>query len=379
MTGEKLDGVLHRVASSFEKSSYGDVNGVHVPRLAVGFREDWTIDHGETKDTFYVQRCQIGTKELVEALDKEVSDETVARSVLTLMHEVCGHSRQVNHEFNRDMPLCTVLALNHHTCRHSPLYYGLDEHGNPTQAYFRQPHEIAAQYMGIKCTYEFLCGLWDDEARAEAAVAAVHNNLITKDSAYIQKPFGGSVPYREKVSEILDDLDGSFKKNVFEKRDYPKDGRGRVARDDGKVKRPDIVDDFVDNGGSRRIYWQLRFSANGLKTDWIMASLRSQIVDKNGIMRQQAALRGIPLSVKYAMAPMRPPVGSRPKKDELLLDNLDSPEDMHGKGSKEQKRLVARPGAPPDRYGQAVGVLGDVAMGDEDRALDGQGTQLGDD
>lgn len=53
MTGEKLDGVLHRVASSFEKSSYGDVNGVHVPRLAVGFREDWTIDHGETKDTFY--------------------------------------------------------------------------------------------------------------------------------------------------------------------------------------------------------------------------------------------------------------------------------------------------------------------------------------
>ncbi len=53
MTGEKLDGVLHRVASSFEKSSYGDVNGVYVPRLAVGFREDWTIDHGETKDTFY--------------------------------------------------------------------------------------------------------------------------------------------------------------------------------------------------------------------------------------------------------------------------------------------------------------------------------------
>lgn len=264
-------------------------------------------------------------------------------------------------------------------CRHSPLYYGLDEHGNPTQAYFRQPHEIAAQYMGIKCTYEFLCGLWDDEARAEAAVAAVHNDLITKDSAYIQKPFGGSVPYREKVSEILDDLDSSFKRRVFEKRDYPKDGRGRVACDDGKVKRPDIVDDFVDNGGSRRIYWQLRFSANGLKTDWIMASLRSQIVDKNGIMRQQAALRGIPLSVKYAMAPMRPPVGSRPKKDELLLDNLDSPEDMHGKGSKEQKRLVARPGAPPDRYGQAVGVLGDVAMGDEDRALDGQGTQLGDD
>lgn len=264
-------------------------------------------------------------------------------------------------------------------CRHSPLYYGLDEHGNPTQAYFRQSHEIAAQYMGIKCTYEFLCGLWDDEARAEAAVAAVHNNLITKDSAYIQKPFGGAAPYRKKVSEILDDLDSSFKRRVFEKRDYPKDGRGRVACGDGKGKRPDIVDDFVDNGGSRRIYWQLRFSANGLKTDWIMASLRSQIVDKNGIMRQQAALRGIPLSVKYAMAPMRPPVGSRPKKDELLLDNLDSPEDMHGKGSKEQKRLVARPGAPPDRYGQAVGVLGDVAMGDEDRALDGQGTQLGDD
>lgn len=143
------------------------------------------------------------------------------------------------------------------------MYYGLDEHGNPTQAYFRQPHEIAAQYMGIKCTYEFLCGLWDDEARAEAAVVAVHNDLITKDSAYIQKPFGGAVPHREKVSEILDDL--------------------------------------------------------------------------------------------------------------------DSPENIRGKGSKERKRLVARPGAPPDRYGQAVGALGDVALGDEDRVLDGQGTQLGDD
>ena len=108
-------------------------------------------------------------------------------------------------------------------------------------------------------------------------------------------------------------------------------------------------------------------------------SLRSQTVDKNGIMRQQAALWGIPLSVKYAMAPMRPPVGSRPEKDELLLDDLDSPENIRGKGSRERKRLVARPGAPPDRYGQAVGALGDVALGDEDRVLDGQGTQLGDD
>lgn len=56
-----------------------------------------------------------------------------------------------------------------------------------------------------------------------------------------------------------------------------------------------------------------------------------------------------------------------------------SPENIRGKGSKERKRLVARPGAPPDRYGQAVGALGDVALGDEDRVLDGQGTQLGDD
>lgn len=110
-----------------------------------------------------------------------------------------------------------------------------------------------------------------------------------------------------------------------------------------------------------------------------MASLRSQTIDKNGIMRQQAALRGIPLSIKSAMAPMRPPVDPRPEKDELLLDDLDSPENIRGKGSKERKRLVARPGAPPDRYGQAVGALGDVVMGDEDRGQDGQGTQLGDD
>lgn len=379
MTGGELRDVLRSVANDFEESSYGDINGVRAPRLTVRFRKTWSIDHGETEDDLYVQRCQIGTKELFEAGDKEVSDETVARSVLTLMHEVCGHSRQVNHEFNRDTPLSTVLALNHHACRHSHLYYGFDEHDNPTQAYFRQPHEIAAQYMGIKCTHEFLCGLWDDEKRAEAAVSAVHSRLIDKNSAYIQKPFGGFMPHRKRVSDILDDLDGSFKKYVFEKRDYPKDSKGNVVRiGEKKARRPDIVDDFVNDGGSNKIYWQLRFGRNGLKMDWIMAALRSQRMDVNGMMGKQAALRDISLSVKEAMGLLRQPVEPRPEKDELSLDGLDNPKDLHRMGSDERKQFAAQPGAPPDRYGQAVGALGDVALGDEGRVLDGQGTQLGD-
>ena len=56
-----------------------------------------------------------------------------------------------------------------------------------------------------------------------------------------------------------------------------------------------------------------------------------------------------------------------------------APRHVDWRHPKERKRLVACPGAPPDRYGQAVGALGDAALGDEDRVLDGQGTQLGDD
>lgn len=351
MTGNNVKTMLRSLFDYFEENSYGDVNGNLVQRLVVRFREDRPISYGKTTDTFYVQQCYIGIKELIEAGDKEVSDEIVARSILTLMHEVCGHARQVNCEFHKDAPLSTVLALNHHACRHSPLYYGFDEEGNPTEAYYRQPHEIAAQYMGIKCTYEFLCGFWGDEKRAEAAVAAVHNGLIDKDSAYIQKPSGGFVPHRKKVSDILDDLDCSFKEHVFGNRDYPKNRNGDVVRSrEEKTRSPDIVDDFVRDGGSHGIYWHLRFDWDGLRTDWIMASLRSERMDPNGMMQKQKALRGISLFVKEAMGPMRQPMRPRPKREELSLDGLDVPEGLRHKGSDVRKEFAV----PPDGRAQKL-------------------------
>ena len=80
MRGIDVIAMLKSVAGDFVKDSRQKINGAELNRLYVGFERKWQISHGETTDTLYVQECHIGVKELVEAGNKEVSDETVARS-----------------------------------------------------------------------------------------------------------------------------------------------------------------------------------------------------------------------------------------------------------------------------------------------------------
>ena len=40
-------------------------------------------------------------------------------------------------------------------------YYGFDASGGPTDQYFEQPHEVAVQYMVIKCANVCLSSVYD--------------------------------------------------------------------------------------------------------------------------------------------------------------------------------------------------------------------------
>lgn len=374
MTGNDLDTVLRLTAQRFVTDNIEIVDGKPRARLKVVFRKDWNIDHGETRDNMYEQVCYIGVKELEEAGDAEVSDKTVARAFLTLMHEVCGHSWQVNKEFKKDVPLSTVLALNHHACRHSDKYYGFLPDGSPTDVYYMQPHEIAAQYMGIKCAYFFLYGFWEDRERAQEAIKSVHDELVEKDSSYVIKPlfnrvkdgvgkiFGtgpsagndGSavdavtdrnqadgtagvgpaqaegdpgvgpkpVKHRDYVSRILQELDDSFQKSVHMNRPYEKD-----------ENNPDIVHDYVAVHPEKAyIYTRLEWCRDGLLTDWIMASLRSELVDMNGEMWNQAALSGVPLNAEKAMCYIPPETIRAINSQGLTLRDLSGHETMRRRG-----------------------------------------------
>lgn len=115
----------------------------------------------------------------------EISDGAAAVAIVAAFHEGCGHGFQWLYEFEKDTPLSKALVSNCLACLFSERYLGYDDDRNLTDAYFRQPHEVAAQYSGLIHARSFLKGMYGPE-RADELVVACESWRRNDGSSYLQ-------------------------------------------------------------------------------------------------------------------------------------------------------------------------------------------------
>ena len=131
---------------------------------------------------------KIGVKELIENPRKRLSMAEALAPVVGACHEVFGHGGQWRNEANKDMPLSRLLILNDLACKSSFSYYGVDfDYEEPTPQYFKQPHEIAAQYIGLKAANKFLSSVYG-KSKADDLLCEYVNLRIASGNEYIQAP-----------------------------------------------------------------------------------------------------------------------------------------------------------------------------------------------
>lgn len=177
---------------------------------------------------------EIGIKEIFENQNSRFSIHEALAPTVACFHEVCGHGGQWRNEVKKETPLSQILILNDLACKSSFEYYGIDIlNEEPEKQYFEQPHEIAAQYMGLKMTQKFLSVIYDEE-EANKLLCEYVNLRITSDNEFISTPDGyqmetpadGRKPYMKptepftSMSQVYDQFQETFIKQVFTPADY---------------------------------------------------------------------------------------------------------------------------------------------------------------
>lgn len=177
---------------------------------------------------------EVGIKEISEHPRRRFSIHEALAPTVACFHEVCGHGGQWRHEAQKDEPLSKVLLLNDIACKSSSRYYGVDSgYTNAEPQYFEQPHEIAAQYMGLKMTQKFLTVLYGEE-KADKWLCEYVNLRIASGNEFIKAPDGyrmeipadGREPYMKptepftSMDRIYDAFQKTFVKQVFCPVDY---------------------------------------------------------------------------------------------------------------------------------------------------------------
>lgn len=287
-------------ARSFVHDMYGPVL----------FDKNQSIMEAVTDDNLYSVQYVIGVSELEHFPDRPMSMGKATVPLVNLFHEVCGHGGQICHEYSKRTNLSSVLAMNYYACKYSNLYYGLQK--GPSHQYYHQPCEIAAEYMGIRCAYLFLeheygCGIAD--------------SMIEAYDAYRYDTHSGCVaqgPWFKSVDGLLDEFDSEFKKSIHAHRDYDL----RDARDDN------VWSYMLNSRENVNCLKQLSSRNDGLRQDWIMASLFVENRDFNERIQSLPALSRIDLSSESAIAFGRSPLKPKPKKRQMYLEDLHDTVDM---------------------------------------------------
>lgn len=134
----------------------------------------------------------------------------------------------------KDEPLSKVLLLSDMACKGSCKYYGfvsLDT--SPLPWYFEHPHEIAAQYMGLKMTQKFLSVVYGEE-KADKMLCEYVNLRVGDETEFIPVPDGfkmkipadGRAPFMTptepftSMDQIYEQFQKTFLEKVFEPVDY---------------------------------------------------------------------------------------------------------------------------------------------------------------
>lgn len=177
---------------------------------------------------------EVGVKEITQNPRKLFPIQEALAPVVSCFHEVCGHGGQWRHETLKNQPLSKALLLNDMACQTSPEFYGIDPlYREPTPRYFRQSHEIAAQYMGLKMTQKFLTAVYDNHT-AERLLCEYTNLRLASGNEFISFPNNykmeeskdGRKPYQKptepftSMKQIYVQFQKDFIKQVFAPADY---------------------------------------------------------------------------------------------------------------------------------------------------------------
>ena len=190
----------------------------------------------------------VGIKEIFQNPRRLFPIQEALAPVVSCFHEACGHGGQWRHEAQKDEPLSKVLLLNDLACQTSSEFYGIDPlYRKPMPQYFRQPHEIAAQYMGLKMTQKFLTAVYDSDM-ADRLLCEYTNLRLASSSEFISIPDGyemgksadGRKPYHKptepftSMEQVYDQFQKDFVKQVFAPASY------KSTKDSN-----DLVSDYV--------------------------------------------------------------------------------------------------------------------------------------
>lgn len=230
----------------------------------------WLCDNGPTRDicldphagigdgsTIIMDdgpHVSVGIADILENPDVEFRDGEALLPFVALFHEVAGHAMQFMDEFHRTRTLSKVLFLSHCACEGSQQYYGIDDNGIPHGMYFAHPHEIAAQYMGIKCAAQCLECVVGHE-KAEAMICDYVAYRREKGCEFLQ----GDVECKT-VGDILSAMNCEFRKRIEEHRNFTPDRESVDVLYVFDAKRPKF-DAFA----------AVCDCANGLRQDSMMA------------------------------------------------------------------------------------------------------------
>lgn len=177
---------------------------------------------------------EVGVKEFVENPNRKISMREFLAPTVACFHEICGHDRQWKNEALKDEPLSKVLLLSDLACKSSLEYYGVASlDGEPDPQYFEHPHEIAAQYIGLKMTQKFLSVVYNEE-EADKMLCEYVNLRIADGNEFIPAPDDyrmeeqpdGRPPFMKptepftSMDQVYNQFQKIFLEKVFEPVDY---------------------------------------------------------------------------------------------------------------------------------------------------------------
>lgn len=291
------------------------MKGYEVIDLLYTIKRKLDIPFGEiiVDDTFSIYECEtdkeigkyifkIGTRELEQSRTAEFLIEDAMHPVIGLFHEVYGHGGQQHYEFQKDTSLSEILALNHYACHSSWNYYGFPE-GKIEDQYFKQPHEIAAQYVGIFYAYQFLSKEYS-ERDANEMICSYVNGRIKINSEFIE----GKKEYK-KVQAVLEDMDETFRRSIFKHRNY-----------EHSRENPDLLVAFSDLIQNQGLITRVEKCVNGLKQDHMMAAVYMKYKDVSGLLRRQPACRMIDFYSAFRI--FQQPIKPKPDVSKITLQEL---------------------------------------------------------
>lgn len=238
--------------------------------------------------------------------DNNVDSLHVTAALVSGMHEIMGHCKQINVCFHQNNSVSKVVALNRFACKASDTYY----YGKGLSAYYKQPYEIVAQYAGIYHSYAGLKARFGSN-QANDMICNYVNDRISKGSEFISYRQGK--PYTD-VKSILDEFQSTFEHRVYEHRALDR----TVA-----MQEPSAYASYFSKNPNVGQQTYVSLCRNGVKQDLMLTSIYLREEDKNDRLREMySSLEDVPYAPSEAISFRYYPSWIRYKDKDLQLMNL---------------------------------------------------------